>query len=96
MVRELDMITVYWPDVKQIGMNPHQRNASAWVADGKLPFRVLCGAPGYVNLLDAINGWFLVKELRRALDTPAAASFKHVRYSDAMIDRDQQTWLTVY
>ncbi|CCE64114.1 hypothetical protein TPHA_0G02760 [Tetrapisispora phaffii CBS 4417] len=60
------------------GANPHQKPAQAFVTEGKLPFRVLCGNPGYINLLDALNSWPLVKELSASLNLPAAASFKHV------------------
>ena len=60
------------------GANPHQKPASAFVKDGRLPFKVLCGSPGYINLLDSLNAWPLVKELKKALGLPAAASFKHV------------------
>lgn len=67
------------------GANPHQKPASASVKEGKLPFKVLCGAPGYINLLDALNGWPLVKELKAALGNPAAASFKHVSPAGAAI-----------
>ncbi|ODV84608.1 hypothetical protein CANARDRAFT_29131 [[Candida] arabinofermentans NRRL YB-2248] len=60
------------------GANPHQRPAQAFVNDGELPFKVLSGSPGYINLLDALNSWPLVKELSASLNLPAAASFKHV------------------
>lgn len=60
------------------GANPHQKPAASYVKEGALPFKVLCGSPGYINLLDALNSWPLVKELKAALDKPAAASFKHV------------------
>ena len=60
------------------GANPHQKPASAFVKDGRLPFKVLCGSPGYINLLDSLNAWPLVKELKKALGLPAATSFKHV------------------
>ncbi|MGQ9832967.1 MAG: phosphoribosylaminoimidazolecarboxamide formyltransferase [Candidatus Villigracilaceae bacterium] len=60
------------------GCNPHQTPARVFVAQGELPFAVRNGAPGYINLLDALNAWQLVKELRTALGYPAAASFKHV------------------
>ncbi|MEE8395871.1 MAG: hypothetical protein V3S29_07430, partial [bacterium] len=61
------------------GCNPHQKPAGAQMeGGGPLPFRVLNGSPGYINLLDALNGWQLVRELRQALGLPAAASFKHV------------------
>ncbi|KAK7512273.1 bifunctional purine biosynthesis protein ADE17 [Phyllosticta citriasiana] len=67
------------------GTNPHQKPAAAFVRDGHLPFKVLGGAPGYVNLLDALNAWPLVKELKNALGLPAAASFKHVSPAGAAI-----------
>ncbi|KAK4542076.1 bifunctional phosphoribosylaminoimidazolecarboxamide formyltransferase/IMP cyclohydrolase [Oleoguttula mirabilis] len=67
------------------GANPHQKPASAFMTDRKLPFKVLNGAPGYINLLDALNAWPLVKELSEALDYPAAASFKHVSPAGAAI-----------
>jgi phosphoribosylaminoimidazolecarboxamide formyltransferase / IMP cyclohydrolase len=67
------------------GLNPHQAPARAF-AD-KLPFRVLAGAPGYVNLLDALNSWQLVKELAALSGLPAAASFKHVSPAGAAIGR---------
>jgi phosphoribosylaminoimidazolecarboxamide formyltransferase / IMP cyclohydrolase len=67
------------------GANPHQKPASAVMREERLPFKVLCGAPGYVNLLDALNAWPLVKELRKALDFPAATSFKHVSPAGAAI-----------
>ena len=60
------------------GVNPHQSPARAFVLDGKLPFAVLSGAPGYINLLDALNSWQLVKELKALTGLPSAASFKHV------------------
>ncbi|EOD50559.1 AICARFT/IMPCHase bienzyme [Neofusicoccum parvum] len=67
------------------GTNPHQKPAAAFVRDSRLPFKVLGGAPGYVNLLDALNAWPLVKELKTALNLPAAASFKHVSPAGAAI-----------
>ncbi|CAG9938296.1 unnamed protein product [Clonostachys rosea f. rosea IK726] len=67
------------------GANPHQKPAAAFTAEGKLPFKVLGGAPGYINLLDALNAWPLVKELKQALGLPAAASFKHVSPAGAAI-----------
>lgn len=60
------------------GVNPHQSHARALVIDGKLPFKVIAGAPGYVNLLDALNSWQLVREMRELTGLPSAASFKHV------------------
>ncbi len=67
------------------GANPHQKPASAFVRGDRLPLRVLCGSPGYINLLDSLNAWPLVKELKRALKLPAAASFKHVSPAGAAI-----------
>jgi len=67
------------------GANPHQKPASAYVKTGQLPFKVLCGSPGYINLMDCLNAWPLVKELKKALDMPAAASFKHVSPAGAAI-----------
>ena len=67
------------------GCNPHQVPARAYVKDGNLPFEVLNGSPGYINLLDALNSWQLVKELKQALDLTAAASFKHVSPSGAAV-----------
>ncbi|KAK5990888.1 Bifunctional purine biosynthesis protein ADE17 [Cladobotryum mycophilum] len=67
------------------GANPHQKPAAAFTADGQLPFKVLCGSPGYINLLDCLNAWPLVKELKQALGKPAAASFKHVSPAGAAI-----------
>lgn len=67
------------------GANPHQKPAIAFTRGSRLPFKVLCGAPGYINLLDALNAWPLVKELKKALNFPAAASFKHVSPTGAAI-----------
>ena len=59
------------------GVNPHQSPASiSATSGGPLPFKVLCGAPGMVNMLDALNAFPLVKELEKACNLPAAASFK--------------------
>ena len=60
------------------GCNPNQKPARVFTADGDLPFTVLNGQAGYINLLDALNGWQLVRELQAATGLPAAASFKHV------------------
>ena len=60
------------------GINPHQHPARVYVQSGTLPFQVLNGQPGYINLLDALNGWQLVRELKMATGLPSAASFKHV------------------
>ncbi|KAI4086208.1 MAG: hypothetical protein LQ344_007755 [Seirophora lacunosa] len=67
------------------GTNPHQKPASAFKKEAPLPFKVLCGAPGFVNLLDVLNAWPLVKELKQALGLPAAASFKHVSPAGAAV-----------
>ncbi|KHN99974.1 bifunctional purine biosynthesis protein [Metarhizium album ARSEF 1941] len=67
------------------GANPHQKPAAAYTVSEKLPFKVLCGSPGYINLLDALNAWPLVKELKQALGKPAAASFKHVSPAGAAV-----------
>ncbi|KAK7924816.1 Bifunctional purine biosynthesis protein [Apiospora marii] len=67
------------------GANPHQKPAAAFMRSAELPFKVLCGSPGYINLLDALNSWPLVKELKAALGKPAAASFKHVSPAGAAI-----------
>ncbi|KAJ2862502.1 bifunctional phosphoribosylaminoimidazolecarboxamide formyltransferase/IMP cyclohydrolase [Coemansia aciculifera] len=76
------------------GANPHQKPAQVFAAEGKLPITVLSGSPGYINLLDALNSWPLVKELRAALGMPAAASFKHVSPAGAAVgvplDADEQ------
>src|SRR5712691_10349222 len=66
------------------GVNPHQKPARVFAAHG-LPFTVLNGAPGYINLLDALNSWQLVRELRQVLGLPAAASFKHVSPAGAAV-----------
>jgi len=67
------------------GMNPHQKAARVFVPDGRLPVEVLSGAPGFINMCDALNAWALVKELKGALDLPAAASFKHVSPAGAAV-----------
>jgi phosphoribosylaminoimidazolecarboxamide formyltransferase / IMP cyclohydrolase len=67
------------------GANPHQKPAAAYVRDGKLPFKALCGQPGFINLLDTLNAWALVKELDQATGIAAAASFKHVSPAGAAI-----------
>ena len=67
------------------GCNPHQKPARVYANKGRLPFKVLNGTPGYINLLDALNSWQLVRELRRALELPAAASFKHVSPAGAAV-----------
>jgi len=67
------------------GCNPHQAPARVFAGNRDLPLKVLSGAPGYINLLDALNAWQLVRELRAALDLPAATSFKHVSPAGAAV-----------
>ena len=67
------------------GANPHQTPARVYMKDGELPIQVLSSAPGYINLLDAMNSWQLVKELKQATGLPAAASFKHVSPSGVAV-----------
>ncbi len=67
------------------GCNPNQKPAKVFVTGSELPFEVLNGRPGYINLLDALNGWQLVRELREATNLPAAASFKHVSPAGAAV-----------
>jgi phosphoribosylaminoimidazolecarboxamide formyltransferase/IMP cyclohydrolase len=67
------------------GCNPHQVPARIFMESGELPIQVMNGSPGYINLLDAFNSWQLVRELRQALDMPAAASFKHVSPAGAAV-----------
>ncbi|UCG42732.1 MAG: phosphoribosylaminoimidazolecarboxamide formyltransferase [candidate division WOR-3 bacterium] len=69
------------------GLNPHQASARAFTAEGRLPTEVLNGQPGYVNMLDALNSWQLVKELKELTGLPAAASFKHVSPAGAAVGR---------
>ena len=68
------------------GCNPNQKPAKIFMKNGEnLPIEVLCGRPGYINFLDAFNGWQLVKELKAATNLPAAASFKHVSPAGAAV-----------
>ena len=68
------------------GCNPNQKPSRVFMRDGSdLPFAVLNGKPGYINLLDALNSWQLVKELKAATGLPAAASFKHVSPAGAAV-----------
>ena len=68
------------------GCNPNQKPSRIFMEDGSdLPIRALSGRPGYINFLDALNGWQLVKELKEAAGLPAAASFKHVSPAGAAI-----------
>ena len=68
------------------GCNPNQKPSRIYMADGsELPIKVLMGRPGYINFLDAFNGWQLVKELKEATGLPAATSFKHVSPAGAAV-----------
>ena len=67
------------------GANPHQIPARVYMKDGNLPIEVFSSAPGYINLLDALNSWQLVMELKQATGLPSAASFKHVSPSGAAV-----------
>ena len=67
------------------GCNPNQKPSRVYMEDGELPIEVLNGRPGYINLLDALNSWQLVKELKEATGMPAAASFKHVSPAGAAV-----------
>ena len=67
------------------GCNPNQKPSRVFMENGDLPFEVISGKPGYINLLDALNGWQLVKELKKATGLPAATSFKHVSPAGAAV-----------
>lgn len=68
------------------GCNPNQKPSRIYMQDeSELPVQVLCGRPGYINFLDAFNGWQLVTELKKATGLPAAASFKHVSPAGAAV-----------
>ena len=67
------------------GCNPNQKPSRIFMKAGELPLTVLNGKPGYINFLDALNGWQLVRELKRATGLPAAASFKHVSPAGAAV-----------
>ncbi len=67
------------------GCNPNQKPSKIYMNEGELPIKVLCGKPGYINFLDAFNGWQLVKELKKATGLPAATSFKHVSPAGAAV-----------
>ena len=68
------------------GCNPNQKPSRIYMEDGsELPIQVLSGKPGYINFLDAFNGWQLVSELKRATGLPAATSFKHVSPAGAAV-----------
>lgn len=67
------------------GCNPNQKPSRIFMEEGELPIEVLNGRPGYINFLDALNAWQLVKELKAATGLPAAASFKHVSPAGAAV-----------
>ena len=67
------------------GCNPNQKPSRIFVENGEMPIEVLNGRPGYINFMDAFNGWQLVKELREATGLPAATSFKHVSPAGAAV-----------
>ncbi len=67
------------------GCNPNQKPSRIFMEEGELPLEVLNGRPGYINFLDALNSWQLVKELKAATGLPAAASFKHVSPAGAAV-----------
>ena len=68
------------------GCNPNQKPARIYMADdSELPITILNGRPGYINFLDALNSWQLVKEIKEALDMPCATSFKHVSPTSAAV-----------
>ena len=67
------------------GCNPNQKPSRIFMTEGELPIEVLNGRPGYINFLDALNSWQLVKELKAATGLPAAASFKHVSPAGAAV-----------
>ena len=68
------------------GCNPNQKPSRIYMAnDSELPIQVLSGKPGYINFLDAFNGWQLVRDLKKATGLPAATSFKHVSPAGAAV-----------
>lgn len=67
------------------GCNPNQKPARIFMEEGELPLKVLNGKPGYINFMDALNSWQLVKALKQATGLPAAASFKHVSPAGAAL-----------
>lgn len=93
-------------DVKELelkyGCNPNQKPSRIFMEEGELPVKVLNGKPGYINFLDALNGWQLVKELKVATGHPAATSFKHVSPAGVAIGlpltqvEKQIYWVTEY
>ena len=78
------------------GCNPNQKPSRIYMEDGNLPIEVVNGRPGYINLLDALNSWQLVKELKASTGMPAAASFKHVSPAGAAIGLPLSDTLKIY
>ena len=76
MVKEIEL---------KYGCNPNQKPARIYAKEGELPVTVLNGKPGYINFLDALNAWQLVRELKAATGLPAATSFKHVSPAGAAV-----------
>ena len=81
------------------GCNPNQKPSRIFMENGELPVKVLSGRPGYINFMDALNSWQLVKELKEATGLPAAASFKHVSPAGAAVaiplsDVEKQIYFT--
>ena len=70
------------------GCNPNQKPARIFMEQGELPIKVINGKPGYINFLDALNSWQLVRELKAAIGLPAAASFKHVSPAGAAVAKE--------
>ena len=75
------------------GCNPNQKPSRIFMKEGELPIEVLSGRPGYINFLDALNGWQLVKELKAATGLPAATSFKHVSPAGAAVGEEMSDTL---
>ena len=71
------------------GCNPNQKPSRIFMESGELPIEVLSGRPGYINFMDALNSWQLVKALKKATGMPAAASFKHVSPAGAALGKEK-------
>jgi len=69
------------------GTNPHQKSARIFLPEGKLPLKIVNGEPSYINIIDALNSWQLVRELKQLTNLPAAASFKHTSPAGAAIGK---------
>jgi len=69
------------------GTNPHQKSARIFLPEGKLPLKIVNGEPSYINIIDALNSWQLVRELKQLTNIPAAASFKHTSPAGAAIGK---------